>query len=127
MNKSCLQYVCTHPYGYNCGLSHCSKDEASCKSLIRLKQEIRSFNSLRFHMGIERMFEKKLETNNKFLESIRVCQKHAWKLSDVCIRGIKCRIHQKVIYLKKEKQIIIFNFFFLFCLDATRWTVNTIC
>jgi hypothetical protein len=96
-NKSCVQQGCNQPFGYICGLSHCSIDEASCKSLFRLKHEIRSLNSLRTRMGIERMFENKLKSNNKFLESIRACHRYEWKITDVCLRGNKCRIHQKVI------------------------------
>ena len=95
VRESCVYSECTYPYSYNCG-THCSQEESTCKSLFRLKHEIRSLDSLRNRMGIERMFEKKLERNNKFLQSIRACHRHVWKSIDVCMRGDKCRVSQKV-------------------------------
>lgn len=94
--SACYVNHCHGQYSYQCSLEYCSTDTHACQMFLKLKHEIRSLNSLRSRMGIEKMFEKKLEKNNKFIMNIKICQKYEWKPSDLCMRGKNCRMLQKI-------------------------------
>lgn len=94
--SNCVQKCFGH-FSYQCSVEYCTESEHSCKIFLKLKQEIRSLNTLRSRMGIEKMFEKKLERNNKFIKSVKKCGRYEWKATDTCLKTkINCRVMQKM-------------------------------
>lgn len=82
---------CVGLFKFACGIDYCSRDEASCQSLLYLNALMRS-------LGKSFTTHKKILTRfGEIIKSILNCSvysKYKLKLNDVCINGDRCFIRK---------------------------------
>jgi hypothetical protein len=72
--------------------------------LKTLKKEIRYLDSVRYKLGIERLFENRIESGNKFVQNIKKCQIFEINLNDICVKSKYCnRIMQHIPVMSSFK------------------------
>jgi len=73
-NIECLKPPnCIGKYKYQCGSKYCSTSKINCDYLIKLIREKNYFGSIRFKIGIEKLFNERMDHVNKFISIIRKC------------------------------------------------------
>ena len=99
----CRNSKCLNPYSYSCGNIYCSKSEIDCNILLFYKRKFGSLRLMNNHFS-NIVFSSEIKKFQVFIESFKKCpvsKSNSWERTDVCLKGLVCRI-RKELYFRFE-------------------------